>query len=403
MNLRSKPVNRVNPGRVAALRTLVEVERGAHAEERLPIHAPASGPDRGLSWHLTLGTLRWQGSLDHHLKPLVSRPIAKLDPTVRCALRMGTFEGHRMNAPARAVVHQTVEAVKRMGYRRAAGIVNAVLRKSVEGSLSTEPRHLLPGWLEARWRNHTNWLERIRTPAPLSIAGSNLEPLGLSPAVLEGETVGDLWVLPPGSGSVEHLEGFEEGRFWVMDVAAARVADMVAEATPKGGVVLDACAAPGGKTFRLLANGFQVMAVDASRERLERFVQNSHRLRVDTKCMQHDWLLGPASSLGTFDTVLVDAPCTGLGTVRRHPEIIWRRSPGDPAAMGIVQRQVTQNAATHVKPGGRLIYAVCSTEPEEGINVASSIEGWEVEHHWASAPPTGDEDGFQIFQLKAQV
>lgn len=403
MSSQSKPVSKLNPGRLAALRTLVEVERGAHAEDRLPVHAPTGGSDRGLAWHLALGTLRWQGALDHHLKPLVTRPLAKLDPTVRCALRMGTFENHRMNAPARAVVHQTVEAVKRLGYRRAAGVVNAVLRKSAHGSLSTDSVHLLPDWLDSRWRTHTAWLERIRTPAPLSIAGVGLEDLGLDPTRLGGDIVRDLWTLPPGSGSVDQLDGFDEGRFWVMDAAAARVADMAANVTPDGGTVLDACAAPGGKTFRLLTGGFRVTSVDVSPERIERFMQNAQRLRLDVACRQHDWVEGQAPTLGTFDTVLVDAPCTGLGTVRRHPEILWRRAVGDPAAMAIAQRQIVQNALHHVKPGGHLIYAVCSMEPEEGVDVAASIDGWAVEDRWASAPPTGDEDGFQVFRLKASV
>ena len=107
--------------------------------------------------------------------------------------------------------------------------------------------------------------------------------------------------------------------------------------------------------------------------------------------------------MGTFDTVLVDAPCTGLGIVRRHPEIIWRRSPGDVAANAIVQRLILRNAAEHVNPGDALVYAVCSTEAEEGSEVVSDLEGWRVESSWSSAPPLGDEDGFQAFVLRQDV
>ena len=396
-------MSKVNPGRIAALKTLMAVEQGEHAEDRLAQLAPARGPDRGLSWHLALGTLRWQGALDHALRPLLSRPIARLDPAVRCALRMGTFEAHMSNAPARAVVHQTVEAVKRVGMRRASGMVNAVLRKSVQEPLSSDASHHLPPWLAARWINHTDWLVRIKKPAPLCIAGSDLEDLALQPATLHGEAMKDLWVLPTGSGAVSDVDGFEEGRFWVMDSAAAKVADAVAAATPGGGTVLDACAAPGGKTFRMVQSDLVVTPVDVSTERIERLQQNAARLRVRVSPVVHDWLTGSMADGRQYDSVLVDAPCTGLGTVRRHPEIIWRRQPGDPAAMSIGQRTILSNAANHVKPGGRLIYAVCSTEPEEGVEVANSLDQWSIEHQWASVPPAGDEDGFQLFVLKANA
>ncbi|MEC8193245.1 MAG: transcription antitermination factor NusB [Myxococcota bacterium] len=396
-------MSKVNPGRLAALKTLIAVERGDHAEDRLAELAPPTGPDRGLSWHLALGTLRWQGAIDHVLGPLLSRPLARLDPAVRCALRMGTFEAHMSNAPARAVVHQTVEAVKRVGMRRASGMVNAVLRKSVEAPLSPDPSLQLPPWLALRWGGHTEWLARIRKPAPLCIAGSNLEDLALQPATLQGGIMKDLWVLPSGSGAVTGVDGFDDGRFWVMDAAAAKVADAVVAATPKGGTVLDACAAPGGKTFRMTAAGLAVTSVDLSAERMQRLQHNASRLGIRVQTAVHDWLTGPLIGEQRYDSVLVDAPCTGLGTVRRHPEIIWRRQPGDPAAMSIAQRAILANAAKHVKPGGRLVYAVCSMEPEEGTEVATHLDGWSVEHRWASVPPAADEDGFQLFVLRANA
>lgn len=186
-----------------------------------------------------------------------------------------------------------------------------------------------------------------------------------------------------------------------MDAAAAKVADIVSELAGSGGTVLDACAAPGGKTFRMISAGCEVMAVDASEKRFIRFDANADRLQLKIKTKVHDWRFGPMANLPLFDAVLVDAPCTGLGTARRHPEIIWRREPGDPAAMAITQLEILKNAAQHVKPGGHLVYAVCSTEPEEGEQVAEGLEGWTVQSAWASVPPTGDEDGFQAFVLTA--
>ncbi len=396
-------MSRVNPGRLAALRVLIDVDGGAHAEDQLARLAPPSGPDRGLSWHLVLGTLRWQGSIDHALRGFLNKPIPRLDTGVLCALRMGVFEMHHSKTPARAVVHQTVEAVKLIGLARASGMVNAVLRKCVSQPLSTEPEHQLPAWLYGRWAEHERWLTAIQTPAPLCLAGVAPEGLDLKPASLQGATLRDLWVVPPGFGSVSHLPGFKAGHFWVMDPSAAKVADLVTENLPAGGTVLDACAAPGGKTFRMLSRGAAVTSVDCSPKRLERFEENCNRLQIKPSVWCHDWTTGPCEALGAFDAVLVDAPCTGLGTVRRHPEILWRRAPGDPASMGVSQRQILQNASVHVKPGGCLIYAVCSTEPEEGTDVIASLEGWNILQEWNSVPPSGDEDGFQAFLLKADT
>ena len=303
--------------------------------------------------------------------------------------------------PTRAVVHQHVEIAKKLGYRRASGMVNAVLRKTAQGQLSTKAEHQLPGWLFQRWKDYPEWLANIRQPASLSVTGPAASRLKLAPSTVGGKKVPELWTLPPGHGGVTTLEGFEAGGIWVMDPAAALVADLVKGQVDPGQTVLDACAAPGGKTFRMLGAGIQVTAVDASVKRMALMHENCERLNLQVDSRIHDWLEGPMQNAEMFDAVLVDAPCTGLGTVRRHPEIIWRREAGDPAAMGVVQRQILQNAAQHVKRGGALIYAVCSTEPEEGWNVASSLDDWEVVKEWRSVPPSGDEDGFQAFILRS--
>jgi len=224
--------------------------------------------------------------------------------------------------------------------------------------------------------------------------------LQLEPTHLSGEPVQEMWTLPPGSGQISELPGFADGLFWVMDPAAAKVADMVVDELGGTGTVLDACEAPGGKTFRMIEGGLEVTAVDSVRDRLSLMTENLNRLNMDAALRCHDWLSGPMATQDTFDAVLVDAPCTALGVVRRHPEILWRRQPGDPAAMSISQRVILKHAAKHVKAGGVLIYAVCSTEPEEGSAVAQTLKGWTVANRWSSVPPQGDEDGFQAFVLR---
>jgi 16S rRNA (cytosine967-C5)-methyltransferase len=393
-------MSRVNPGRISALKALIAVEDGGHVEELLADFSPPKGPDRGLAWHLALGTLRWQAALDHALAPFCSRPIHKLDVGVRVSLRMGLFEAQKCRTPPHAAVHQAVEAVKVIGLRRASGMVNAVLRKAASLPLSEKPEHVLPSWPAPRWAGHSEWLKRIREPAVICLAGTPPDTLGVSPVVLGEESLGDLWALPAGSGNIAHLEGFEDGLFWVMDPAAAKVADMVIDAVKPGGSVLDTCAAPGGKSFRMAKAGLKVTATDREPSRLDLMRESLHRLQIDMPTLVHDWATSSMGPDQLFDAVLVDAPCTGLGTVRRHPEILWRRQGGDMAAMAIAQRIILKNAALAVKPGGALIYAVCSTEPEEGIAVAGSLKGWSIETSWSSVPPIADEDGFQAFILR---
>jgi len=392
-------MSRLNLGRLGALRSLIAVEDGAFAEEVLAKHAPKGGSDRGLAWHLCLGTLRLQGALDQAIQPHLRQPIDKLDAPVRCALRMGTFEATQSRTPARAAVDQSVEAVRAVGYGRASGLVNAVLRKTSIGSISDDPVDNLPAWLAERWAPHTEWLRRIQSPARINIAGTPPPDLDCEQARLGDHLVPDVWQLPEGIGAIPALDGFHEGAFWVMDPSAAHVADMVCEQVGPTGSVLDACAAPGGKSFRMVRHGLDVVAIDRETSRLDRMAKNIDRLGLELTLDQHDWMDGPHPSKELFDAVLVDAPCSALGTVRRHPEILWRRQLGDLRAQSVIQRQVLRNAARHVKPGGTLVYAVCSPEKEEGREVVDSMSGWEVSGEWSSVPPHGDEDAFQAFVL----
>lgn len=393
-------MGKINPGRLAALRALIAVEEGAHAEDILPTVAPTSGADRGLAWHITLGTLRYQGRIDQTLSPFLRRPLNDLDPGVRNALRLGVFEAQVSKTPPHAAVSQAVEACRAVGLGRATSMVNAVLRKAIQKPISDNPFDGLPGWLRKRWNQYDEWVERLHEPVPVCLV-SPTKPIETATPVMLGDTaVENLWSLPPGSGSILKIESYQQGTAWVMDPSAAKVADVVKGALGGEGTVLDACAAPGGKTMRMATNGLEVTAVDLSESRLDRLQTNLDRLKLNVSTLQHDWLTGPIRNGETFDAVLVDAPCTGLGTVRRHPEIIWRRLPADPQAMGIRQRQILANAATHVRDGGVLIYAVCSPEPEEGPQVVADLTGWRVVDQWSSVPPSADEDAFQSFVLR---
>jgi 16S rRNA (cytosine967-C5)-methyltransferase len=217
-----------------------------------------------------------------------------------------------------------------------------------------------------------------------------------------GTVLADVLRLEPGAGGVRDLPGFADGAFWIMDPAAAAVADFTLAG--EGTRVLDACAAPGGKSFRMVAAGAEVICVDRSPERLELLRSSAERLGFDLEIGRHDWTSGPLDGLEPVDVVLVDAPCTGLGTLRRHPEIRWRRVEEDIAAAAEVELAIVRNAANHVTRGGVLVYAVCSAEPEEGPDVVAALlkecPDFKLEAEFQTAPPQGDYDGHYAARLR---
>lgn len=365
-----------------------------------------------MAWFLVLGALQRRGQIDAALRDRLSRPIESLDPPVRVALRLGTFEKLFGRAAPHAVVHQGVELVRAIGAPRAAGLVNAVLRRVAPATSLAEHDALdHPAWLVARWSERYGadaaraWCEMNGTPAPLAVAlhprAADLperwqrEGLRVEPARAAGAIVPLAALIFDPPGAVPDLDGFERGDFWVQDPAAVAVADLVC--AREGDRVLDACASPGGKSARLAAAGARVTSVDRS-DRLGLLDELSERLGLHVERVEHDWMSGPCAALDApFDAVLVDAPCTGLGTVRRHPEIRWRRQLPDLLAAAERQARILAAAATHVAPGGRLIYAVCSPEPEEGTGIVADFLRAHPDfvHHHAlhTAPPQHHEDG----------
>lgn len=399
---------RANIGRVASTRALIAVEQGEHAEAVLADQLP-EGTDGRLAWHLTFGVLRHRAQIDAALRPFLRKPIASLDPPVRAVLRVGAFEKLFSRTPDHAAVQQAVEVARRVGARRAVGLVNAVLRRVRPAKhLSRTDALDMPSWLLERWDARygvdvtTAWCERDHVVPPLCLVTRDLAALDalLAPntpsARLDGEDLPGTRVVPPGP----RPPGVEEGVAWVQDPAAVRVADLLADEVGTGRV-LDATASPGGKSLRLWARGLAVTATDLPR-RLQRLRDNAQRLDAPITIQPHDWTQ-PAPGLGTFDGVLLDAPCTGLGTTRRHPEIRWRRHASDLAEAAALQGRLLRQVQHAVRPGGCLVYAVCSPEPEEGSAVVEPFVAeapFELVRMWSSAPPSGEEDAHQAFVLR---
>lgn len=332
----------------------------ALAEMRDPETHALEPRDRAAAHRIAAAVLRHLGTLD----AVLDTHLAKAPPIpVRHVLRIGAAQALFLGAPAHAAVSTAVELARSRRLEKFAGLVNAVLRKLArEGTPLLEefdmPRLDMPGWL---W---TSWGARARDIALAHQAEAPLD-LTLAPGrtAPEGGTL-----LPTGSArypagtDVTALPGFEAGDFWVQDAAAALPARLL---KPRQGErVLDLCAAPGGKTMQMAAWGAEVTAVDRDANRLARLRENLARLRLRAEIVTADATQFRREE--KFPAILLDAPCSATGTIRRHPDIPRLRRPQDIASLTALQDRLLDAAAALLAPGGRLVYAVCSLQPEEG-------------------------------------
>ena len=350
-----------DPARAAALALL----RGV-LEEGRPL-ADAGPGEAARARRLALAALRQRSRAEAALRPHLARRPA---PGVQALLVLAAAEMLGEGAPAHAVVSDAVTIARGMpGGRRVAGMVNAVLRRVAEGgrpAWDAAPPPRMPGWLRGRV---SSAFGGARTAA-IEAAHERGAPLDLTPADGDAASLAARLggtALPTGTvrlleaGRVSALPGHAEGAWWVQDAAAALPARMLG-AGP-GERVLDLCAAPGGKTMQLAAAGAHVTALDASEARLGRLRENLARTGLAAEVVAADAL---AWEGGPFDAVLLDAPCSATGTIRRHPELPLIRGPEGLAELAALQGALLDRAAGLVRPGGRIVYAVCSLLPEEG-------------------------------------
>lgn len=362
--------------------------------------------DRALVTELSTGALRWLAALDYLIVKASGRPTTRLDPEVLAVLRLGAYQLLYLDRiPASAAVNESVNLAKRIGKTSAAGLVNAVLRRIGQSAtapplppypapsasradqvayLSISGSH--PAWLVERWLDRVGFAR-----AESWVTFNNRAPTLTLRANRRRITVDDLqrrlaehgvtttptrWArdgLSVQDGNPLRTPLADENLFVVQEEASQLVAELVA-AQP-GERVLDACAAPGGKTTALEAGLDESSLLVAGELRaprvalLKRMVRACGAERV--QFVRHDVRHAPFAQI--FDCVLLDSPCTGLGTVRRDPEIRWRRQPEDLSRMATLQRTLLDGAAAVVRPGGRLVYATCSSEPEENQEVVRAF------------------------------
>lgn len=349
-----------------------------------PSFAALEGRDRAFARALAGAALRRLGGIDTVLARFLQRPLPETAYIGRALLRVGAAQLLVLGTPPHAAVGETVAAANEAREARGfAKLINAVLRKVASDGpaiLTSLPAGAdLPAWLFTRWRAAYG----ARAEAMAS-ALRDEPPLDLT---MKGETedwpqrlggaatpTGSIRLPAARTGSVEQLAGFAEGAWWVQDAAAALPARLLRDV--RGKRVLDLCAAPGGKTLQLAAMGAEVTAVDKSRERLARVRENLARTRLTANVVCADAL--EFRDDARFDAVLLDAPCTSTGTLRRHPDVAWLRRPADIRALAELQSRMIAAASAHLKPDGVLVYAVCSLEPEEGPGVVTGAlkQGW---------------------------
>ncbi len=388
---------------------LERVERaGAYAD--LALHAALrrshlAPVDRALATELVYGTLRWRGRLDFLLSRVLERDFSTLEPLVLTLLRLGAYQiVFTRNVPDPAAVDQTVRCARAVGAERATGLVNGVLRHLVRvhqkiplPDLVEDPLgHLtgvlsLPPWIAERWLE----IFGAEEAAMLAKASNSVPPLTARVNPLRSTRQALIEELAPRlpdarpcrlaprgivlghRGHPAHDPAFLEGRFTIQDEASQLI---VAYLEPKlGERILDVCAAPGTKTTAIaeeIGDAGEVVAVDRNARRLGLVGRDARRLGLtNITTREHDATgsFHGFGARGAFDRILVDVPCSGLGTLRRNPDARWRVRPGDPQRLAEIQRAILRSAATALRPGGVLVYSTCTLLPEENESVIESF------------------------------
>lgn len=361
-----KPGKNVRRAAVSALRAWAKGH--AYADSLIERHAERnhlSSQDRALLKAILMGVLRNRSLLDYWIG-LYRK--GKLDPEVRDVLRVGMCQLLILRIPDHAAIYETVECAR----KPVQGLINAVLRKAAHArmrmlrelpdvELATQYSH--PHWLWKRWKqlfgkeNAVALMDWNNIPAE-----SFYRPNLLNPP-------------PPGAPEpTNEIEAVESGHYYITDPSTAHGPELL---DPKPGeVVLDACAAPGGKAVQLaglMKNEGRLVCTDSNEKRLPRLLENLERCGVkNAEVAQHDWTKpAPAEWRGMFDAILLDVPCSNTGVLRRRVDVRWRLQKVDIDQLNVIQKQILENALPCVKSGGRIVYSTCSIDPEENIEMVT--------------------------------
>ncbi|HET7807691.1 MAG TPA: transcription antitermination factor NusB [Gaiellaceae bacterium] len=380
----------VAPARRVAYDTVLRVfEDDAYADRAFRGAAEAlDARDRALAQRLAYGTVQRVRTLDHGIETLGKRPVAKLDPPVRAALRLGAYQLAYSEVAAHAAVNESVELVRAAGLERAVKFTNAIMRRLalgltelVESLPEATPqeaalRHSYPDWVAQVWwrdlgREDALALLRAQNEAPETVVRLN----GFRRGPVAGEPDPDL----PGAVRVERVDECELALGFVWPQSRGSQLAGLAVGASEGERVLDLCAAPGGKTTQLAEAAAEVVAVEKHEGRVRELVQNCKRLGAKNVEVVHADALELPDGLGEFDRVLVDAPCSGLGVLASRPDLRWRAEP-----LPELQRDLLRAAAERLRPGGSVTYSVCTINADENEAVvdASGLEPEPLGEEW---------------------
>jgi 16S rRNA (cytosine967-C5)-methyltransferase len=444
--------------RNTALKVLMTLDRERQTldgilDDITPRTGGLSRRDRALFNALLYGVLRWRNRLDYIISHFSNIPLKKIEPGVLNILRLGLFQIIYLDRiPDSATVNTAVELTRQIGASRAAGFVNALLRKIAANhgdvvfpTLKNDPvaffstAHSLPDWLIRRWQHRYNpetltaLCETINSIPPITIRTNTLkatrqqlmrslqddiEHVSPAPDAPDAITMNKL------KRSIPDLSAFKNGWFQVQD-EAAQLVSLLLDPQP-GESVLDACAGLGGKTAhlaQLMQNKGRITAIDRDKKKLEQLVAEMQRLGISiVHAYRHDLNSNfDSKQPDHFDRILLDAPCSGLGVLRRNPDIKWKSSEADLKRHTEVQQQLLESLAPRLKPDGVLVYAVCSIEPEENEAVIDPFlkkhpefvidknpgklpetlpPGIEAATGFKTLPLLGHMDGFYFVRLK---
>ena len=413
-NMNSDSTNDISEHRAFLLSALERVEQGELATIVLndaPLNAYS------LCQEILLGCQRWNGSLEHIIR-LNTRKNPKKG--VRRILKLALYELYFLKKPPHAVIDQAVRLCKQGKFKAQQKFVNAFLRQ-VEYPEGVYANQNFPDWLMDLWRQNGRWLKSLQEHPKSGMVFVN--PSSQEAYVdkyvdkIETQCTVDAEIVKgcfysTQSGPISQWKGYDDGEWWIMNPAAAYVVDRmfshIEKSQPR---VLDVCSAPGGKAFRMASLGATVTATDISPSRIRRLLENRDRLKMSSDridIIEQDCLISNPA-LGEYDGVFLDAPCSGLGVIRKHPEIRWNRSLEDVQTNAVLQKKLLQSASVYVSKAGVLAYCVCSLHPMEGQDVVDAFieqnKEWKIIDIWKT--PIDSKhiqveklDGFQLFVLK---
>ncbi|HET7759898.1 MAG TPA: transcription antitermination factor NusB [Gaiellaceae bacterium] len=390
----------ISPARKAAYDTLLRVfEDDAYADRAFRSAAETLDPrERALAQRLAYGTVQRVRTLDHGIEQLGKRPVAKLDPPVRAALRLGAYQLAFSDVAAHAAVNESVELVRAAGLERAVKFTNAVLRRLALGLVELVEalpegtaeeaalRHSYPDWVAEVWwrdlgRDDALALMRAQNEAPETVVRLN--------KLRRGPVAGEPDREIPGALRVERIDECDLAVGFVWPQSRGSQLAGLAVGTEAGERVLDLCAAPGGKTTQLAESAEEVVAVELHEGRARELERNCERLGAANVRVVHADALHLPDDLDGFDRVLVDAPCSGLGVLAARPDLRWRAEP-----LPELQLDLLRAAAERTRPGGVVTYAVCTINADENEAVvdASGLEPEPLGDEWPQfAHPTRPE------------